>query len=105
MLLFGTPEKNLEKLLEWWNHRNDSNVLLLFYDDILEDHAGTVRRIAEFMELVKPGLDDAETRQLLATVVEQSTHAWMSSPEQKHRFDEKRIVRTDWERQGHNFDA
>merc|ERR1712139_520231 len=60
--------------------------------------------IAEFMELVRPDQDDAESRQLLATVVEQSTHAWMSSPEQKHRFDEKRVVRTDWERQGHKFD-
>ena len=46
-------------------------MLLLFFDDLKEDHAGTVRRIAKFM---KVELDD----DAIARVVHTTSHAEMS---------------------------
>ena len=64
-------EQNLKDLLNWWEHRHDDDVLLIFYDDIKEDHMGSVRRIAKFI-----GVDcDGET---LARVVHTTTHAEMA---------------------------
>ena len=57
---------NLRDILVWWEHRHDKDVLLLFYDDLKEDHTGCVRRIAKFM-----GVDcDDET---IARVVHTTT--------------------------------
>jgi hypothetical protein len=36
-------------LRSWWSHRHDDNVLLLAYEHMKADQAGTVRRIAEFL--------------------------------------------------------
>ena len=64
-------EKHLNELVTWWEHRNDENVLLVFFDDLKEDHAGSVRRIAKFM-----GVEcDEDT---IARVVHTTTHAEMS---------------------------
>ena len=62
--------KHLQDLLVWWEHRHDSNVLFLFYDDLREDHLGCVRRIARFM-----GPDCTE--EVVARVVHATTHAEM----------------------------
>ena len=35
-------ENQLKDLMMWWEHRNDKNMLLIFFDDLKEDHAGTV---------------------------------------------------------------
>merc|ERR1712014_383145 len=98
MCLVGFVDQNHADLVHWWEHRNDEDVLFLFYTDILEDHVGTVKRVAEFMDIVKQGQDDTRSKELLNKVVEQSTHKWMSSPEHKHRFDELRFVKVDWAR-------
>lgn len=77
--------KNLRSLVVWWEHRHDGNVLLMFFDDLKEDHAGCVRRIAKFM-----GLDcDEET---IARVVFTTTHAEMA----KHlsKFDFHSFIQT-----------
>ena len=67
---------NLRTLLTWWEHRHDDNILLMFYDDLKEDHAGCVRRIAKFL-----GFDcDEET---IARVVHTTTHAEMSKHHSK----------------------
>ena len=64
-------EKNLNDLLLWWEHQNDDDILMLFFDDLLEDHAGCVRRIARFI-----GVDcDEDT---LIRVVHTTTHAEMA---------------------------
>ena len=63
-------EKNLNDLLLWWEHRHDDDILMFFFDDLLEDHAGCVRRIAKFI-----GVDcDEDT---LLRVVRTTTHAEM----------------------------
>ena len=70
LLHSGFVEKRLKDLLIWWEHRHDEDMLLLFYDDLKEDHAGCVARIAKFM-----GVDcDKED---LARVVCTTTHADM----------------------------
>ncbi len=69
-------EKNLNDLLLWWGHRHDDGILLLFFDDLLEDHAGCVRRIAKFI-----GVDCDE--EALARVIHTTTHAEMARHRKK----------------------
>ena len=38
----GLLQKRIEELLVWWERRNEENVLLIFYDDLKEDHAGSM---------------------------------------------------------------
>ena len=64
-------EKHMNDLLIWWEHRNDKDLLLLFFDDLKEDHEGCVRRIAKYMN-VKCTEDE------IARVVHTTTHAEMS---------------------------
>ena len=64
-------EKQLNDLVTWWEHRNDKDLLLVFFDDLKEDHAGTAHRIAKFM-----GVDLDEDA--LARVVHTTSHAEMS---------------------------
>ena len=51
----GEPQRVTEyasyfhHLTSWWPHRNDPNVLLVFYEDLKESYESTVRSIAEFM--------------------------------------------------------
>ena len=63
--------KQLEDLLVWWDHRHDDNVLFLFFDDLKEDHAGCVRKIAKFI-----GIECSE--ELLERVVRTTSHAEMA---------------------------
>ncbi|XP_022256006.1 estrogen sulfotransferase-like isoform X2 [Limulus polyphemus] len=35
--------------LEWWEHRNDENVLFLFYEDLHKDIVASVKKIADFL--------------------------------------------------------
>ena len=76
-------EKRLGDLLMWWEHRNDKDLLLIFFDDLKEDHAGTVRRIAMYMGVNLD--DDAVTR-----VVHTTSHAEMSR--QASKFDTRKIA-------------
>ena len=39
----------VEQLLGWWKRRHQEDVLLMFYDNLKEDHAWCVRKIATFM--------------------------------------------------------
>ena len=38
-----------EHFMTWWKHRNDENVLFLFYEEMKEDLEKTVRAVAKFM--------------------------------------------------------
>ena len=57
----GEPQKVTEyasyfhHLTSWWPHRNDPNVLLVFYEDLKECYESTVRSIAEFMGITDEG--------------------------------------------------
>ena len=77
-------ERQLTDLMSWWDHRNDEDMLLIFYDDLKEDHAGTVRRIAKFMGV---DLDD----DAVARVVHTTSHAEMSRLASK--FDTRKLVK------------
>ena len=69
-------EKHLNDLVSWWEHRNDDDFLLLFFDDLKEDHEGCVRRIAKYM-----GVDcDEDT---IALVVHTTSHAEMAKHSSK----------------------
>ena len=46
---FQAVERQLNKLLVWWEHRHDENVLLIFFDDLKKDHEGCVHQIAEYI--------------------------------------------------------
>ena len=76
--------QNMHNLLVWWEHRHDDNVLLTFFDDFKEDHAGCVRRIAKFM-----GFADYD-EEAIARVVATTTYAEMVKHHSK--FDTHSMV-------------
>ena len=69
-----------EFLMSWWPHRNDENLLWLWYEDMKADHRGVVKRVAEFL-----GYDTADD-ELIDLVVKNSSFAFMKEHEGK--FDE-----------------
>ena len=73
----------IKDLLTWWEHRHDPDVLFFFFDDLKEDHAGCVRRIAKFI-----GVECSD--EVLARVIHTTGHAEMA----KHssRFDAHNII-------------
>ena len=55
----------------WWKRRNDDNVLFLFYEDIIENLAETVRKIAHFI-----GCGEGDEK-LLELVTKQASKEFM----------------------------
>ena len=57
----GEPERLTDyasyfhHLASWWPHRNDPNVLLVFYEDLKDCYESSVRSIAEFMGITDEG--------------------------------------------------
>ena len=57
----GEPKKIKDRasyfhhLTSWWPHRNDPNVLLVFYEDLKECYEISVRSVAEFMGITDEG--------------------------------------------------
>ena len=72
-------------LASWWPHRNDPNVLWLFYEDMKEDLAQAVKTVAEFMGCPT---DDPT---YLQKVVKQASYDFMK--QQADQFDARRSVR------------
>ena len=72
----GLVRKRIEQLLGWWKRRHQNNVLLMFYDDLKEDHTGSVRKIAKFIDV------DC-TDEVIARVVKTTSHAEMSKHSSK----------------------
>lgn len=66
--------------------RDHPDVLLLFFDDLKEDLEGSVGRLAEHLEV-------ANDPDLISRVAAQSTHAFMSAPAHRGRFDVSDEVR------------
>lgn len=95
-------------LLGWWHRRHEPDVLFVFYEDLLEDLHGQVRRVADFLCVGKsggggspagPGLRGGggspstgvlgvERETLVRIATKQSLHAFMSAPEHAHHFDD-----------------
>lgn len=70
-------------LLSWWEHRNDKNVLFLFYEDMKDDLESVVRKVAAFI-----GIRDAER---IKKAVEMSSFEFMKGNEIK--FSDVRLAR------------
>ncbi len=68
-----------DHLLSWWAVRDDPKVLLMSYEQMMDDPARAIRRIAAFCEIP---LDD----ELLALTLERSSLAYMLA--HKDRFDD-----------------
>jgi hypothetical protein len=89
--LFGTgaPKKKNEfasyfvHLLSWWEHRNDSNVLFLFFEDMKDDLESVVRMVAAFI-----GIEDEER---IKNAVRMSSFEFMKESERK--FSNVRLAR------------
>jgi len=77
-------------LISWWEQRENENVLLICYEDMLGDLTATVRTVANFMGIVLDG-------ELLDIVVTQSSKAFMLANTSK--FDEH-LIQAHFERQG-----
>jgi aryl sulfotransferase len=77
------PDPWPEHLAGYWAVRHEPNVLFLTYEQLSRDHAGSVRRMADFMGV---DLTPAE----LASVVAQSTFAAMKAAGSK--FEPGRVV-------------
>ena len=72
----GLVRKRIEQLVGWWKRRHQENILLMFYDDLKEDHTGCVHRIAKFM-----GVNC--TDEVIARVVKTTSHVEMSKHSSK----------------------
>ena len=85
----GVPKTKAEfpsyfaHLVSWWEHRNDSNVLLLFYEDMKEDLESAVREVAAFIEI--------EDEEKIKKAVEMSSFEFMKKNERK--FSSVRVAR------------
>jgi hypothetical protein len=66
-------------LASWWARRNDSDVLFMAYEHMKEDLTGTIRKVANFMEIE---LDDS----LLSITEEHASLPFMQ--QHKDRFDD-----------------
>jgi aryl sulfotransferase len=73
-----------EHVAGYWAVRHEPNVLFLTYESMVEDHAGTVRKLAKFM-----GVD--LTPEELDSVVHQSSFAVMKQAEDG-KFEPARLV-------------
>ncbi|XP_028406629.1 amine sulfotransferase-like [Dendronephthya gigantea] len=81
LLVKGEPKSKMENasyfvhLMSWWEHRNDPNVLFLFYEDMKDDLESVVRKVASFI-----GIEDEER---IKKTVEMSSFEFMKSNERK----------------------
>lgn len=78
-------------LSSWLEQRDNTDVLLLCYEDMTADLPGTVQKIADFMEIT---LDD----ELLDIVVRQSSREFMLA--HSHKYDSHHIVEIGGKRAG-----
>ena len=76
---FIASQSYWKHLASWWTHRNDTNVLMLCYEQMTVDPDALIRRVAEFIDVP---LDD----ELLAITLEHSSFSYML--EHKNRFDD-----------------
>ena len=66
-------------LINWWPHRHDQNILIMFYEDLKESYESSIRSVATFM-----GVADEKNIQ---AALERSTFEYMKQHSDK--FDQK----------------
>ncbi|CAE7398004.1 SULT1B1 [Symbiodinium natans] len=79
----GGVDRALKDLCDWWEHRHESDVCFLFFEDVLEDRVAAVERLQGLMELKKD-------KELAKLVAEQCSHTFMS--ENHRKFDDHKII-------------
>merc|ERR1712048_586825 len=89
----GLVEEEHKALVDFWKHRHDENVLVFFYDDLLANHAENVERLIEFINPMDGQLSRDDKITLTEDVVEQSSHATMSSPKHINRFTDHALAK------------
>lgn len=73
-------------LISWYEHRHDTqSVLILCYEDLVDDLKSQVRRIAQFMSSSES--HNFDTERIIQHTVNHSTYAFMKAHESQ--FDEK----------------
>ena len=88
ILARGIPKNEMENasyyehLLSWWKHRNDPNVLFLFFEEMKQDLESVVKVVASFM-----GINDKEK---IRKAVQMSSFDFMKANSGK--FAENRLV-------------
>jgi len=71
--------------LEWWNQRNQSNILVIFYEELLLNIYDNVRKIANF-------LGETLTNEELDQIIHNSSFSKMfSNPKINIKFDEDTV--------------
>jgi len=78
---FGTYFSHLQS---WWEQRHRADVLSLCFEEMKEDHAGAVRRIARFL-----GIDAGE--ELLSRTTQQSTFEFMLA--HRDKFEDASVTK------------
>ncbi|KAK3263662.1 hypothetical protein CYMTET_27548 [Cymbomonas tetramitiformis] len=73
LILTGEVKDRLRDARNWWSHRNDEDVLFIFFEDLLERPREVVTRIGKFMD---PSFDDDK---LVDLVVDQTNHRAMAA--------------------------
>ena len=88
-LALGAPLRKMHEcsyfhhLASWWPHRNEPNVLLLFFEELKEDLDSAVHAVAEFMGITDEGR--------IRVAVEMSTFPFMKQHEDK--FNDQLILK------------
>ena len=72
-------------IVSWWPHREDPNMLPVFYEDLKESYETSVRSIAKFMNVH----DEAS----IQAALQKSTFDYMK--QNSYHFDQKRIKQSD----------
>ncbi len=89
LLVRGIPKNKMESasyfvhLLSWWEHRNDSNVLFLFFEDMKDDLESVVRMVAAFTGI--------QIEERIREAVKMSSFEFMKKHERK--FSDARLAR------------
>ncbi len=71
-------DKNLFRFVsDWWPLRNEPNVLMMHYSDMVKDHEGSVKKISDFLDY-GPYTDEE-----WSTILELTSFSWMKRHETK----------------------
>ncbi len=75
--------KSIGFIKSFWPYRHQPNVIVLHYNDMIKDHRGTVRKIADFLEI------DLPTSQF-EDVLKYTSFPWMKA--NSHRFSMQHLM-------------
>jgi hypothetical protein len=70
----------LEHVASWWKVRDNKNVLILNYDDMRKDVPGTIRRIANFIDI---HLDDARLAEIVYATSKKAMRKLSDGPQER----------------------